>query len=154
MSWLNFYLLDLSDFERFILESVTVIMHACFLKFIYLIYLFLAALGLCCCAWAFSSCGEVSGGYSSLHCMGFSLLWLLFVAEQGSRHVGFSSCGTWAQQLWLVVSRAQAQQLWCMGLVVLQHVGSSQTRARTHAPCIGRWFLNHCATREAHACMF
>ena len=30
-----------------------------FNKFIYLfIYLFLAALGLCCCAWAFSSCGE------------------------------------------------------------------------------------------------
>ena len=27
-------------------------------KFIYLIYLFLAALDLCCCAWAFSSCGE------------------------------------------------------------------------------------------------
>ena len=26
--------------------------------FIYLFYLFLAALGLCCCAWAFSSCGE------------------------------------------------------------------------------------------------
>ena len=26
--------------------------------FIYLIYLFLAALGLCCCAQAFSSCGE------------------------------------------------------------------------------------------------
>ena len=23
------------------------------------IYLFLAALGLCCCAWAFSSCGEL-----------------------------------------------------------------------------------------------
>ena len=30
-----------------------------FKKFIYLfIYLFLFALGLCCCAWAFSSCGE------------------------------------------------------------------------------------------------
>ena len=27
-----------------------------FLKFIY--YLFLAVLGLCCCTWAFSSCGE------------------------------------------------------------------------------------------------
>ena len=27
-------------------------------KFIYFIYLFLAALGLPCCAWAFSSCGE------------------------------------------------------------------------------------------------
>ena len=26
--------------------------------FIYFIYLFLAALGLCCCTWAFSSCGE------------------------------------------------------------------------------------------------
>ena len=29
-----------------------------FYKFIYLIYLFLAVLGLPCCAWAFSSCGE------------------------------------------------------------------------------------------------
>ena len=31
-----------------------------FLKnnFIYFIYLFLAVLGLCCCVWAFSSCGE------------------------------------------------------------------------------------------------
>ena len=25
---------------------------------------------------------------------------------------------------------------------------SSQTRARTRIPCIGRWILNHCATRE------
>ena len=31
----------------------------CFLLYIYkFIYLFLAALGLCCCARAFSSCGE------------------------------------------------------------------------------------------------
>ena len=29
-----------------------------FYKFIYFIYLFLAALGLCCCVWASSSCGE------------------------------------------------------------------------------------------------
>ena len=29
-----------------------------FKKFIYFIYLFLAVLGLRCCAWAFSSCGE------------------------------------------------------------------------------------------------
>ena len=27
-------------------------------KFIYFIYLFLAVLGLCCCVWTFSSCGE------------------------------------------------------------------------------------------------
>ena len=36
-----------------------------------------------------------------------------------------------------------------MGLVTLRHVGSSQTRAQTHVPCIGRWILNHCTTREA-----
>ena len=36
-----------------------------------------------------------------------------------------------------------------MGLVALRHVRSSQTRARTRVPCIGRQILNHCATREA-----
>ena len=30
-----------------------------------------------------------------------------------------------------------------------RHAGSSQTRARTRVPCIGRQILNHCATREA-----
>ena len=43
----------------------------------------------------------------------------------------------------------QAQQLWLTGLVAPRHVGSSQTRARTRVPCIGRQILNHCATREA-----
>ncbi|KAJ8796210.1 hypothetical protein J1605_018152 [Eschrichtius robustus] len=33
--------------------------------------------------------------------------------------------------------------------VLVHHVGSSQTRARTHVPFIGRWILNHCTTREA-----
>ena len=32
----------------------------------------------------------VSGGYSSLR-------WLLLLQSTGSRRVGFSSCGTWAQ---------------------------------------------------------
>ena len=36
-----------------------------------------------------------------------------------------------------------------MGLVALRHVGSSQTRARTRVPCIGKRVLNHCATGEA-----
>ena len=27
-------------------------------------------------------------------------------------------------------------------------MGSSRARARTCVPCIGRWILNHCATRE------
>ena len=39
-----------------------------------------------------------------------------------------------------------------MGLVAPRHVASSQTRARTRVPCIGRQILNHCATREAPAC--
>ena len=46
---------------------------------------------------------------------------------------------------------AQAQQLWLTGLVAPQHMGSSQTRARTRVPCISRQTLNHCATREAPA---
>ena len=79
-----------------------------------------------------------SGGYSSLWCAGFSLRWLVLLWSTGSRHAGFSSCG----------SRAQAQQLWRMSLAALWHVGSSQTRARTRVPCIGRWILNHCTTRE------
>ena len=37
----------------------------------------------------------------------------------------------------------------CMGLVVPQHVGSSQTGDWTCVPCIGRQILYHWATREA-----
>ena len=33
-------------------------------------------------------------------------------------------------------------------------MGSSQTRARTHVPCIGRQILNHCTTREAPPFIF
>ena len=40
-----------------------------------------------------------SGGYSSLRCTRFSLRWLLLLWSTGSRHAGFSSCGTRAQQL-------------------------------------------------------
>ena len=40
-----------------------------------------------------------SGGYSSLRCEGFSLRWLLLLQSMGSRHAGFSSCGTRAELL-------------------------------------------------------
>ena len=40
-------------------------------------------------------------------------------------------------------SRAQAQQWWCMDLVALWHVGSSQTRDPTRVSCIGRQILYH-----------
>ena len=109
------------------------------ISFFFFLYLFLAALGLCCCTWAFSSCSE--RGYSSLWCTGFSLRWLLFVAEHGLQVRGL-------QQLWLTGSRAHSQQLWHTGLVAPQHVGSSRTRARACVPCIGRRIPNHCATRE------
>ena len=84
-------------------------------------------LGLRCCARAFSSCGERGP---------------LFVAVRGPLTIAASRCGAQAPD-------AQAQQLWLTGLVAPRHVGSSQTRARTRTPCIGRQILNHCATREA-----
>ena len=89
-----------------------------------------------------------SGGYSLLQCVGFSLRWLLLLWSTGSRHTGFSSCGTRSQQLWFGSSRAQAQQLWCQGSVALRHVGSSWTRAQICVPCTGRRTPNHCATKE------
>ena len=55
------------------------------------IYLFLAALGLCCCAWAFSSCGERGLLFVAVH--GPLTAVASLVAEHSSRHVGFSSRG-------------------------------------------------------------
>ena len=83
-------------------------------------------------------------GAQASHCHGFLLLW-----STGSRRTGFSSCGTWTQQLWAVGSRAQAQQMLRTGFLAPWHVGSSRARAQTCVPCIGRQILNHCATREA-----
>ena len=76
------------------------------LIYFWLCWVFLAAHGL--------SLVAVSGGYSSLW-------WLLLLRSTGSQCVGFSSCGTWAQQLWLVGSRAQPLQLWCTGSVGVAH---------------------------------
>ena len=60
-------------------------------KFIYfwLRWVFAAARGL-------SQVSE-SGGYASLRCAGFSSRCLLLLQSTGSRCVGFSSCGMWAQ---------------------------------------------------------
>ena len=63
-----------------------------YLFFIYLsIYLwlhwvFIAVYGL--------SLAAASGCYSLLWCAGFSLRWLLLLWSTGSRHAGFSSCGS------------------------------------------------------------
>ena len=85
--------------------------------------LFLSACGLpCCSAWA-SHCG------------------------------GFFCCGAQAlglQWFWLPGFRAQAQ--WCGSRGWLFHgmwVLSPLITEGIHVPCIGRWILNHQATREA-----
>ena len=104
---------------------------------------------------------ELAGGFFYLFilfiygCVGSSFLYegflqlrqagaTLHCGARASHYRGLSCCGAQAPD-------AQAQQLWLTGLVALQHVGSSQTRARTRVPCIGRQILNHCATREALA---
>ena len=64
-----------------------------FLKIIFLIYLFLAVLGLQ--GWAGFSLVVASRGYSLLEVGRFSLQWPLLLLSRGSRNVGFSSlaCG-------------------------------------------------------------
>ena len=84
-------------------------------------------------------------------CEGFLQLWqagaTLHRSARASHHRGLTRCGPQAPD-------AQAQQLWLMGPAAPRHVGSSQTRARTRVPCIGRQTLNHSATREALRVIF
>ena len=62
-------------------KDVNITNTADFLNFLNFIYVFLAALGLRCCMWAFSSCSKRG---------------LLFVAVWASHCGGFSCCGAWA----------------------------------------------------------
>ena len=43
--------------------------------------------------------------------------------------------------LQLLGPRAQAEQVWCVGLVVPGHVGSFQIKEQTRVSCLGRWIL-------------
>ena len=76
--------------------------------FIYL-FLFFAALGLRCCARAFSSCGE--RGLLLVVVRGLLIAVASLVRSTGSRHVGFSSCGTWALERRLSSCSARALSL-------------------------------------------
>ena len=95
-----------------------------------------------------SCCSELGllfvGGARVSHCGGFSYCRARALGVRASVVVARepSSCGAWA------LGHVGLQQLWRMGLVAPRHVGSSQTRAGTCVPCIGRRILNHCATRE------
>ena len=90
-------------------------------------YLFLAVLGLRFCARASSSCGKRGPLFIAVR--GPLTIAASLVAEHRLQTRRLRSCGT--------------------GPAAPRHVGSSQTRARTRVPCIGRQILNHCATREA-----
>ena len=86
----------------------------------WLLWVFVAVCGL--------SLAALSGGYSLVGVHGLIAV-VSLIAEPGSR--------------------VRAQQLWCMGLVALGHVGSSRIRDLTCAPCIGRWILNPWTSRQA-----
>ena len=67
------------------------------LFFFFLIYFFIfgcVGSSLLCAGFSLVA---ASGGYSSLRCTGFSMWWLLLLQSTGSRHAGFSSCGSRAQ---------------------------------------------------------
>ena len=81
---------------------------------------------------------------SSFLCEGFLQLWRVGATLHRSARASHC-CGL---SLLSTAPDAQTQQLWLTGPVAPRHVGSSQTRARTRVPCIGRQTLNHCATRE------
>ena len=88
--------------------------------FLWLCWVFVSVRGL--------SLVAASGGHSSSRYAGLSLSQPLLLRSTGSR---------------------RASPVIHTDLVTPQHVGSSQTRARTRVPCTGRQTLNHCATREA-----
>ena len=97
-------------------------------------YLFLAVLDLCCCMGFLQLRGLLSScGMQVSHSNGF-----YHRGAQALGHTGFNSCVAWAQQLWLLGSKAQAQQLWRTGLVAPRHAGCPQSREGSN-PSLLHW---------------
>lgn len=103
---------------------------SCFLKFphsfsnVYLFYLTLAC-WVFIAAWPFLSlqrAGSAQLWCEASHCGSISC------GAQARGCSGFSICSAQDQQLWLLGSRAQAQQFWHLGLTALQRVGPSGIR--------------------------
>ena len=91
-------------------------------------------------------------------CTGSSLLRTSFLQLQRAGGYSLLWCADslrWPLLLWSMGPGARGLQwLWCVGLVALQNMESSQTRDGTHVPCIGRWTLNHWITREVLSLIF
>ena len=124
-------------FKNVLIATVFFIYEICVYFFFFKFYLFIYLFIYGCVGSSF-----LREGFLQLRQVGATL----HRGAQASHYRGLSCCGAPAPD-------AQAQQLWLTGLVAPWHVGSSQTRARTRVPCIGRQTLNHCATREA-LCLF
>ena len=111
------------------IDNSSILKFSSFLKF----YLFSVVLGLHCCAPAFSGCSE----QGLLFVAGFGLLIgvaalvehrLWSMRAQQLLHWGFSSHGALAQ--------------------LLRGMWNLLDRDQTSLPCVGRWILISCATRE------
>ena len=87
------------------------------------------------CARAFSSCGEQGSLFIAVPRL-FTVV-ASPVAEH--RHVSFSSCNVWAPECPVFLVHA---------FIALQLMESSKTRGQNCVPCIGKWILIYCTTRE------
>ena len=85
-----------------------------------------------------AACGTITISWGNFHCgaqtheLWYTRSWVYAVSSCSSQALapGLSYCG------------------WYLNLVSPWPVGSSQMCVQIHVPCIGRWILNHWATRE------
>ena len=119
----------------------------------------MAASGLRCFVWAFSSCGmwELLSSCRAWgsHCGGSSCCEAQALGAQASMVVAsrLSSCSSWALELTGFSSCGMRdQQLWLTGSVAPQHVKSARERDQTHVPSIDRQILKCCATSKVLPC--
>ena len=91
-----------------------------FKNFIYLLISGCAGFSLLCVG--FSVAVESPGGYSLVVVLGLLIMVASLIVSTGCRHVGFSSCGSWALEHRLNSWGAR------IGLAAPRHVGSSRTR--------------------------
>ena len=117
------------------IQFLCILINTYYCQNFFKLFLFGVALGPLCWVQAFFSCREwgllSSCGALASRRGGFSL-----------QITGSRTC--WLQSLQQMGSRANGpQKLWFVGLVVLWHMGSSQTRDWTRVPGTGRKILNH-----------
>ena len=102
---------------------------------------------------AFSSCGEWG---ATLDCGVWASHWGGFSGETQAlgRVVVARRLSSWGSGSVQFSSRMQVQQLWHLGSVALSYKESSWTRDWIHVPCIGRWILIPCTTKEVQFLIF